>query len=111
MTVTDGKVVAGFFRPYTHQVVSSEDCPLEHPLAREVVSAMIDVIRQKKYSVYNEKTGRGLVRHVVSRVAPGTGERMAVLVINGKKLPNEAEFARELAERLRGLKSVALTFN
>ncbi len=111
LTVTDGKVVAGFFRPYTHQVVSSEDCPLEHPLAREVVSAMIDVIRQKKYSVYNEKTGRGLVRHVVSRVAPGTGERMAVLVINGQKLPNEAEFARELAERLRGLKSVALNIN
>lgn len=111
VTRRNGEVVAGFYRPYTHRVVASTDCPLEHPLAREVVSAMVELVRQNAYSIYDEKNGRGLVRHVVARVAPGTGERMAVLVINGQKLPGEEKFARDLARRLPGLTSVAINTN
>ena len=111
VTERDGRIVAGFYRPYTHQVVASQNCLLEHPLAREVVSEMVNLIRARKYRAYNERTGRGLVRHVVSRVAPGTGERMAVLVINGRTVPGEATLARELTERLPGLVSVALNIN
>jgi 23S rRNA (uracil1939-C5)-methyltransferase len=106
-----GRVVAGFFEPYTHRVVPSDECPLEHPLAREVVVRAVEEIRRRKYSVYSERTGRGLVRHVVARVAPGTGERMAVLVANSRSLPGEADLARNLTASLPDLKSVVLNTN
>lgn len=111
LAVSKGKIVAGFYQPYSHRVVPSEDCPLEHPLAREVVLRMVEEVRARKYSIYDEKSGRGLVRHVVARVAPGTGERMAVLVVNGRSLPKEAEFASSLASSLKDLVSVILNFN
>ena len=72
---------------------------------------MVDEVRIRKYSIYDEKTGRGLIRHVVARVAPGTGERMAVLVVSGRSLPKEAEFAAGLATSLSDLKSVVLNTN
>ena len=80
LAVRKGQVIAGFYEPYTHRVVPSEGCPLEHPAARNVVIGMLEQVRKRKYKVYDEKTGRGEVRHLVARVAPGTGECMAVLV-------------------------------
>ncbi len=111
LAVKDGKVVAGFYQPYTHQVVPSDICPLEHPLAREVVLRVVEEVRNRRYTVYSERTGRGQVRHVVARVAPGTGERMAVLVANAKSVPGEAEFAKSLASSLDNLHSVVLNTN
>ncbi len=115
LAVRGGSITAGFFKPYSHDVVASLDCPLEHPSAREVIREMVEMLRHRKFSVYDEKTGRGLVRHVMARAAPGTGERMAVLVINGRGLPGgastEEEFARELREKLPRLVSVVLNFN
>lgn len=106
-----GQVVAGFFEPYTHSVVPHETCLLEHPLAREVVLRMVEAVKSRRYTVYDEKTGRGQVRHVFARVAPGTGERMAVLIASARTLPDEAGFARDLAASLDNLVSVVLNTN
>lgn len=106
-----GKVVAGFYEPYSHRVVPSEDCPLEHPLAREVIARAVEEIRRRKYTVYNERSGKGQVRHVVARVAPGTGERMVVIVANASWLPGGSDLATNLAGSLDNLKSVVLNTN
>lgn len=111
LAAVGGKILAGFYRPYTHDVVPSDMCPLEHPLAREVISRMVEEVRTRKYTVYDEKSGRGQVRHVLARVAPGTGERMAVLVANARALPAEAIFAGDLAGSLERLVSVVLNTN
>ncbi|MEX0973952.1 MAG: 23S rRNA (uracil(1939)-C(5))-methyltransferase RlmD [Bacillota bacterium] len=108
---SDGKVVAGFYQPYSHRVVPSDICPLEHPAAREVVLRMVEEVRARRYTVYSEKTARGQVRHVVARIAPGTGERMAVLVASARSLPGEAEFSASLASSLKDLVSVVLNTN
>ncbi|MGI6667237.1 MAG: 23S rRNA (uracil(1939)-C(5))-methyltransferase RlmD [Bacillota bacterium] len=111
VALQDGRVVAGFYKPYTHDVVPTDECPLEHPLARELVLRMLDEVRDRKYSVYDERTGRGLIRHLMARIAPGTGERMAVVVANGLSLPGEAGFVRALTSNIDGLVSVVLNTN
>lgn len=111
VAVQDGRVVAGFYKPYTHEVVPSDECLLEHPLARELISRMLAEVEIRKYSVYDERTGKGLIRHLMARVAPGTGERMAVVVANGLSLPGEAAFASALTSEIDGLVSVVLNTN
>ena len=111
VSTAKGQILAGFYEPYTHKVVNSENCFLEHPLVREVVTGLLGEIRKRKYSVYNERTGRGLVRHLVSRAAVGTGEQMAVLVANGRSIPDEREFAAGLASSIPNLRSVVLNIN
>lgn len=106
-----GRVVAGFYKPYTHEVVPSDECQLEHPLAREIIFRMLAEVESRRYSIYDERTGKGLVRHLMVRVAPGTGERMAVIVANGFSLPGEAGFAASLTSGIDGLVSVVLNTN
>ena len=110
LALSRGRVVAGFYKPLTHEVVPSESCLLEHPLAREVISRMLEEVAARGYTVYDERSGRGQVRHAMARVAPGTGERMAVLVTNCRGLPGEKEFAKAMSS-LSGLSSVLLNIN
>ncbi len=44
-------------------------------------------MREKKIYAYDEKTGKGLIRHVLIRYGFKTKEIMVCLVVNGKKLP------------------------
>lgn len=106
-----GQVVAGFYEPYTHNVVPVEDCPVEERVVRDVVNHLLEQVRKRKYRVYNEETGKGAVRHLVARVAPGTGEAMAVLVSAARKLPGLKDMAFELMESVDNLKSVILNIN
>ncbi|HHY11439.1 MAG TPA: 23S rRNA (uracil(1939)-C(5))-methyltransferase RlmD [Firmicutes bacterium] len=106
-----GQVVAGFYEPFTHNVVPSDNCILEHPAARKVIANLLEQVKKRKYRVYNEKTGRGQIRHLVARVAPGTGECMAVPVSNAHRLPKARAMAVELMESTDNLKSVVLNIN
>lgn len=111
VTFSKGRLVSGFFEPFTHNVVPSEDCPIEHPLLRDLVKAMMKEINNRGYTAYSEKTGRGQIRHVVGRVGPGTGELMGILVANARDLKGAKTMARRLADAIGGLKSVVLNTN
>lgn len=103
-----GRVVAGFFRPETHEVVdlapgegeSAGGCLIQHPLVNRVAAAVRDLVRERGIPAYDEPAGRGLLRHLVVRVGVRTGEALAVFVINGEALPDEAGLARDLMDRV-----------
>jgi 23S rRNA (uracil1939-C5)-methyltransferase len=59
---------------------------------------------------YDEKTGKGLVRHVLIRYGFSTGELMVTLVINGRKLPRQEELIRQLST-VPGMKSISININ
>ena len=83
----DGAV--GFYRRRSHRVISVEHCRICAPAADETVGAWM-----KKYGVpaYDEKTGKGLVRHVYVRTNRA-GESLCCVVLNGKTAPREPELA------------------
>ncbi len=104
-----GRVLAGFFRPDTHEVVdlspgSGRDpdggCRIQHPLVNRVIAAVRELVRERGIPAYDEAAGEGLLRHLVVRVGVHTGEALAVLVLNGGALPGEDAFARDLMERV-----------
>jgi 23S rRNA (uracil1939-C5)-methyltransferase len=63
-----------------------------------------------RISVYNEKTGRGLLRHAVVRTAK-SGDMMLTLCINGDDIPFQAELIAAFRYVLPRLKSIMLSVN
>ncbi|HWQ77771.1 MAG TPA: 23S rRNA (uracil(1939)-C(5))-methyltransferase RlmD [Anaerovoracaceae bacterium] len=78
----------GFYQAKSHQVVNLNECLIQSEPAEKLVQALREYMRVDHVSAYDEKTGKGLIRHLIVKTAFGTGEVMAVLVINGKGLPN-----------------------
>ena len=103
-----GKI--GFYRPRSHDVVDVEDCLLQPESAARVRRALIGYLREFHVPAYDEKTGKGLLRHLYLR-SNHEGAVLCCLVVNGKKLPREEELVRRLRAAEPGLAGVLLNEN
>jgi len=107
-----GKNIAmGFFVVGTHDIVDIDICPIQHTAADSVIRVFKDYIKRYGVSVYDEKSGKGLLRHVLVRVGFNSGQVMIVPVINGSDLPHQRELIAMLLEAVDGLTSVVLNIN
>jgi len=94
----NGSVVTGFYAARSHDVIESEECGIQDAASEMILGIVSRFIREKGITAYDETTGKGLVRHIVTRVGFHTGEVMTVLVINGQTLPDSDELVRRLVE-------------
>lgn len=81
-------VAVGFYQTKSHQVVNCDQCLIQSEPAEKLAQVLREYMRTDHVPAYDEKTGKGLIRHLIVKTAFGTGEVMAILVINGKGLPN-----------------------
>lgn len=104
-------VVAGFYATKTHNVVPAFDCALQPRIFGEILRAVCDFANERKLTVYEEVSGKGLLRHLYLRYGESTGEVMLCLVINGDKMPYESEFVEEITNNYPFIKSIQLNTN
>lgn len=109
--ITKSGIVAGFYASKTHNVVPAFDCALQPKIFGEILRAVCDFSNKKNLTVYNEETGKGLLRHLYLRYGEGTGEIMLCLVINGDKIPDAREFVDLINDKFPNVKSIQLNFN
>ena len=109
-TDREGNVIAGFYAGRTHSIIPVEDCLLGVKENKVILHEVLEFMREQKISAYDEKSGKGLIRHVLIRYGFFTKEIMVCIVINGKKLPR----AEKLIERLKvisGMTSITININ
>ena len=95
----------GFYKARSHQVVGVDRCLIQSEVSDKTAKAVGDWMRRYKISAYDERTGKGLVRHLYVRVNR-KGESLCCVVANGKQLPREPElaaFVRAAAPRTVGV--------
>lgn len=90
------RVVAGFFRPGTHGIVDLHECAIQHPLLTRLLVRARAAAARHHVPIYHEHVHKGILRHLVARVAAGTGEVLAGLVVRRGGAPQVARMAREL---------------
>jgi len=109
--VKNGRVVAGFYAPGSHEIVDMDQCLIQHPSNDRAVRAVKEWAQNFRIPIYDEKKHKGLLRHVVVRTGFQTGEVMVVLVTNGDSLPNKKALIDRLIQSVPGLKSVRQNIN
>ena len=107
----DGEPVIGVFAQRTHDVIPMEKCLIQNPKSEEIAKTILQFIKDNKISVYNEKTGKGLFRHIVIKVGVKTNQIMCILVVNGKSIPKEAQLVEELTSKFPQIKSIVKNIN
>ncbi len=97
----------GFFAPRSHRVVPQRCCPLQPAVFSAVLDEVAVWMQQSGASPYDERTGKGLVRHIYLRQAAATGELMVCLICTCGKLPR----VPLLLERLRAVGASCVCVN
>ena len=109
--MTKQGIIAGFYASKTHNVVPAFDCALQPQIFGDILKEVCSFANKNSFTVYNEETGKGLLRHLYLRIGELTGEVMLCLVLNGEKLPNEREFVELFTEKFNSIKSIQINVN
>jgi len=107
----DGKVSIGFYAPRSHDIIDINNCMIQDSINDKVLELIRNFIIKHDISIYDEKTGKGLIRHIMTRKGFKTGEVMICIVINGEEIPHEAQLVEELKQNIDNLKTVVLNIN
>ncbi|MEN9208049.1 MAG: 23S rRNA (uracil(1939)-C(5))-methyltransferase RlmD [Gloeomargarita sp. GMQP_bins_120] len=94
-----GELQAGFYQKNTHHIVNINRCPVQDPQFDVLLPQLKQDLQQRGWSIYNETTGRGALRHLNLRIGRRTGEVLMTLVSTTAKLPHLQEQARQWQAR------------
>jgi 23S rRNA (uracil1939-C5)-methyltransferase len=108
---TEDGLVGGFYARGSHRIVDMDTCLIQHEDNDNVVRRVKEIGRKLGISAYDEESGKGLLRHVVVRVAFRTGEMMVVLVTNGERIPHTDEWIAEIRREIPTVTSICQNVN
>lgn len=109
-TDKEGNPITGFYAGRTHTIIANTDCALGVPQNQEILETILSFMKKYKISSYDEKTGTGLIRHVLIRYGFKTGELMVCLVINGRRIPH-ADILIEMLNTVEKMTSITISTN
>ena len=124
-TDKEGNLITGFYAGRTHDIIANTDCALGVPENKEILERVLEYMEANHVPAYDEKTGKGTVRHILIRKGFTSGEIMVCLVVNvrnsckqhdvkqnGKKefLPAQDKLIQSLRE-IKGMTSVSVSIN
>lgn len=105
-----GAPLIGYYAPRSHRVVDVERCLIAREQGNSVIAAVRKWMQEYAIAPYDERTHTGLIRHIMMRVSQA-GQVMAVLIVNGERVPHEEELVACLQKDVQGLSSVCLSPN
>lgn len=101
----------GFYAQKTHRVVPADACSLQPAVFDAILRETCRFFAARGVKAYREEDGTGLLRHLYLRHGAGSGEIMVCPVINGERLPDEAEYVAMLREKFPQVMSVLVNQN
>ena len=110
-TSKDGKIIIGYYAPKTHRVVEARHCPLTPTIFGNICDTLSEYFTESGASVYDEESGRGLLRHIYLRRGEKSGEILLTLVINGKEMPREDLLISKIREKYESVVGILLNTN
>ena len=109
-TDKEGNPITGFYAGRTHDIIANTDCALGVEQNQEILEIILQYMRENKIKSYDEKAGKGLIRHALIRYGFKTKEIMVCLVVNGKKLPKAERLIEKLIQ-IEGMTSITISPN
>ena len=105
VTQVTGGPVLGYYRQGSHQVIPIASCAIQEEENNRLLRFAQGFMTRHQLTGYNEKTGRGSVRHIMGRVGDH-GEVMAVIVTASEKLPLADLWVSEMRKLLPEVVSI-----
>ncbi|MGJ7912433.1 23S rRNA (uracil(1939)-C(5))-methyltransferase RlmD [Neobacillus sp. LXY-1] len=107
----DGKLIAGFFKPRSHEIVDTDESVIQLPEVNEAIKAVKEICGELGIPAYNEETHKGVLRHIMARYGKQTGELMIVVVTRTADIPFKNKLIEKVTARLPQVKSIVHNVN
>ena len=100
----------GFFRSNSHDIIFNETCHIQNCVIDELAKKIFNKLISLNFTMYNEETGKGDIRHIILKRGYNTHEILIALVLNNDKIINDKRF-NFLSSLDDNIKSINLNIN
>ena len=107
----ENKPVIGVFARRSHDIIPINNCLIQKPISEQIAKFILEYITKNNISVYDEKSGKGIFRHLVIKVGVKTNEIMCILVINAHSFKNENKLVEGLVKNFPNIKTIVKNIN
>jgi 23S rRNA (uracil1939-C5)-methyltransferase len=107
----DGKLIAGFFKPRSHEIVDTDESLIQLSEINEAVQVVKEICNNFKIPAYDEESHKGVLRHIMARFGKKTGELMVVIITRTADIPDKNKLVEEIVAKLPKVKSIVHNIN
>ena len=93
-----GNVVYGFFKENSHEIIPVKECAIEDRRAAPILWDIKELVKKMNIPIYNEDSGKGILRYVLIRTSYHYDELMVVLVTSMMNFPGQRNFVDALTK-------------
>lgn len=105
-----GKVICGFYKQKTHDIIPLEECFIEPDLATDIARFVKNLCNELKIDANDLYNRNGCMRHVLIRKTC-KDEYMVVLITKTEKIENVDKLVQKIVSRFPQVKSVIHNVN
>ncbi len=105
------KVISGFYKENTHEVVAQDECLIENEKARKVLFIIKSLMDKYHILPYDEDKQSGLIRHIIIKTSLHYDEIMVVLVTSTDEFKGRTNLAKEIVKEYPSIKTVVQNIN
>lgn len=119
-TKNSGRIIAGYYKPQSHEIVNIKYCPIQPKVCDEIIEFIRENAPKFGITGFNEKKHIGDLRHVVIRSSADNGKCLVTLVVNasaqsqckGSSFHNRlGDFAKAIFNKFEKVVGVCVNFN
>lgn len=110
-TKIKGNVRAGLYAEHSHRVIPTEHCPMHPDIINRLIGRIAELVQSMKIELYNERTGTGVLRHVLLRYAKQTNQILVVFVTGTSQFPSRKNLANTLRKEFPEIVGIVHSIN
>jgi len=107
----NGEVQIGFYAERSHEIINIDKCYIQFEAANEIIKLVKEWMNKFKIQGYDEKTGKGTLRHIMIRKGFKTNQIMLVLVTVNEALTYKKELIESITENIDGITGIIQNIN
>lgn len=106
-----GKIKGGFYAQSSHQLIEFEKCYIQSESINFVFREIRELLRKYNIDIYNEKSDKGLFRHLVVRHAFTSNQILIGFVTKAGKIPHIKEIVDKLINKFPEIVGIVQNIN
>ena len=106
-----GIPVMGVFANRTHEIIPTKECLIQNKKAQEVANTIFSFIKENNIPIYDEKTRKDGIRHIIIKIGVLTNEIMCVIVTSQNNIKNEKELVNIIKNKYSEVKTIVKNIN
>ena len=106
------RLLIGYYKKGSHELVNIKFCPIQPKIIDKITDFIRKAAQELEISGYNEKTGKGELRHIVFRYSGSENECIVIFVVNNTKTNEKfKKLSKKIMKEFAHVKGCLINYN